>query len=54
MNHVEDKNVEREGPGREGKPEDAPGGGDEERQPGEGEVEEGSEESFPASDPPSF
>lgn len=50
MTYVED--LERDGSGDQ--PEDAPGGGDEERQPGEGEVEEESEESFPASDPPSF
>ena len=52
MTYVEDRDPKRGATG-DG-PEDAPGGGDEDRQPDEGEVEEGSEESFPASDPPSF
>jgi hypothetical protein len=50
MTYVEDRDPECDGD----ESQDAPGAGDEERQPGEGEVEEGSEESFPASDPPSF
>lgn len=55
MTYVEDKDFEREEAGPDGKPGDDPGGDDkEERQPEEGEVEETGEESFPASDPPSF
>ncbi|MDQ5815564.1 MAG: hypothetical protein M3516_04625 [Actinomycetota bacterium] len=55
MTYVEDKDFEREEVGPGGKPDDAIGGAEEEeRQPDEGEVEETGEESFPASDPPSF
>lgn len=55
MTYVEDKDFEREEAGPGGKTDDAPGGAEEEeRQPDEGEVEETGEDSFPASDPPSF